>query len=145
MKLNRVTGKGLERHRDIAQRAVSVTDFLCIHGFLPDVQTRLMAARVLKYLYKYKLMLVDKGFKDYLVLLPGAKINKRWRVLLGPGEEATPPWRPDRRAALGKERSSNANDHLRYRGSKAAGRPAPAHRNVPEGHNRSRKVRKKSS
>jgi hypothetical protein len=89
MQRSRVTDKDLERRRDIAQRAVSVTDFLCIHGFLPDMQARLMAARVMKYLYKYKLTLVDKGFKDYLVLLPGVKPNKKWRVILGPGAEGT--------------------------------------------------------
>jgi len=76
----------LERHRDIAQRAVSVTSFLGIHGFLPDVQCRLMAARVSKYIRKYNLGLVDKGFKDYAVLLPGARLGKKWTVILLPGK-----------------------------------------------------------
>jgi hypothetical protein len=83
----KISRKELERRRDIAQRAVSVTDFLCIHGFLPDLQTRLMAARVMKYLDKNGLGLADRSFKDYVVLLPKAKIGKKWKVILEPSEE----------------------------------------------------------
>jgi hypothetical protein len=53
----------LKLRRDIAQRVVDVTEFLCIHGFLTELQTKLMAARVMKYLMRNKLYLVDQSFK----------------------------------------------------------------------------------
>ena len=77
----------LERRRGIAQRAVNVIDFLCIHGFLPDLQTRMMAARVMKYMQRYGLGLVDKSSKSYLVLLPKARVYKKWKVILAPWTE----------------------------------------------------------
>ena len=79
--------KEMERHQSIAQRAVDVTAFLGIHGFLPDVQCRLMAARVSKYIRKHKMLLVDKSFKNYAVLLPGARIHKKWTVIIGNPEK----------------------------------------------------------
>lgn len=78
--------KELARHRDIAQRAVDVTGFLGIHGFLPEAQCKRMAERVSKYIRKHNLGLVDKGFKNYAVLLPGARLSKKWRIMLLPGK-----------------------------------------------------------
>jgi len=100
----------LERRRDIAQRAVSVTDYLCIHGFLPDLQTRMMAARVMKYMVKYGLGLVDKGFKDYLVLLPKARVHKKWRVILAPWTEAA-----DEQAGIPSSRKARAGSGRKQR------------------------------
>lgn len=78
--------EALERHRYIAQRAVDAAVFLGIHGFLSETQSRRMAERTYKYISKYKLGLVDKGFKNYAVLLPGARLSKKWRIVLLPGK-----------------------------------------------------------
>lgn len=71
------------RVRAVAQRAVEGSSFLPIHGFLSDKEADRVARRVVKYILKNKLILVDKGFKDYLVLFPEARVYPKWKLLCG--------------------------------------------------------------
>lgn len=77
--------------RDIAQRAVKESSFLAVHGFLSERQSKTVADRIIKYIIKNEFVLVDRGWKDYLVLLPGERTNKRWLAIYLPvGKNGTP-------------------------------------------------------
>lgn len=71
------------RVRYVAQRAVDGYGLLYVHGFLTDTEKDKVVKRICKYLTKNKLILVDKGFKDYLVLFDDAAIAPKWQHVYG--------------------------------------------------------------
>jgi hypothetical protein len=82
-KLALEAAKEQERIIAIVQRAVDASNFLPIHGFLTERQAYSLANKVRKYLIKHKLILVDKSFKEYVVLPPNAKLRSRWQHIFG--------------------------------------------------------------
>jgi hypothetical protein len=71
------------RHIQIAQRAVAASNFLPVHGFLTGRQAMALATKVKKYIIKHKLMLVDKSWKEYVVLPGGTKLRAKWQLICG--------------------------------------------------------------
>jgi hypothetical protein len=81
--------KELERHIAVAQRAVDASNFLPIHGFLTERQAMSLASRVKKYLWQHGLILVDKSWKQYVVLPADAYVRPKWKLVGGTPTRAT--------------------------------------------------------
>lgn len=75
--------KEQQHHIDIAQRAVSASNFLPVHGFLTGRQAMALATKIKKYIVKHKLILVDKSWKEYVVLPGGTKLRAKWQLICG--------------------------------------------------------------
>lgn len=87
VKKRKLTTAEITRERNrvlaVAQRAVEASSFLPVHGFVSDSEAFKLVIRIKRYLTKHKLILVDKSFKDYLVLFADARVHPKWRLLHG--------------------------------------------------------------